>query len=64
MKKLFTATATFLALYSAANAYTSQDIDIKILAQETKNEIYQNFIWDLDIMNGINMKKEMHIKEN
>ena len=51
MKKLFTATATFLALYSAANAYTSQDIDIKILAQETKNEIYQNFIWDQELIN-------------
>ena len=51
MKKLFIATATFLALYSAANAYTSQDIDIKILAQETKNEIYQNFIWDQELIN-------------
>ena len=53
MKKLFAATATFLALCEVANAYTSQDIDIKLNAQEQKNEQYQNFIWDQEKINSL-----------
>ena len=51
MKKLFIAATLTLALCGVANAYTSQDIDIKLNAQETKNEQYQNFIWDQELIN-------------
>ena len=51
MKKLFIAATLTLALCSVANAYTSQDIDVKITAQEQKNEQYQNFIWDQELIN-------------
>lgn len=51
MKKLFIASTLTLALCGVANAYTSQDIDIKLNAQETKNEQYQNFIWDQELIN-------------
>lgn len=51
MKKLFIVATITLALCGVANAYTSQDIDIKLNAQETKNEQYQNFIWDQELIN-------------
>lgn len=58
MKKLFTATATFLALYSAANAYTSQDIETKLTSQgtikSTINEV-QASGWDLRTVSWIEM---------
>lgn len=53
MKKLLTSTLLTLALCSVANAYTSQDIDVKITAQEQKNEQYQNFIWDQEKINSL-----------
>lgn len=53
MKKLLTSILLTLALCSVANAYTSQDIDVKITEQEQKNEQYQNFILDQEKINSL-----------
>ena len=52
MKKLFTSTLLTLALCGIANAGgTAEDIKKVVDAQELKNEQYQNFIWDQELIN-------------
>ena len=53
MKKLFIAATLTLALCGVANAGgTAEDIKKKVVdAQEQKNEQYQNFIWDQELIN-------------
>ena len=52
MKKLFIAATLALALCGVANAGgTAEDIKKVVDAQETKNEQYQNFIWDQELIN-------------
>lgn len=52
MKKLFTSTLLTLALCGVANAGgTAEDIKKVFDAQEQKNEQYQNFIWDQELIN-------------
>ena len=52
MKKLFIAAALTLALCGVANAGgTAEDIKKVVDAQEQKNEQYQNFIWDQELIN-------------
>lgn len=63
MKKLFIVATLTLALCGVANAYTSQDIDIKLNTQEQKNEIYQNFIWDQEKINSLQERQNKGQKE-
>ena len=52
MKKLFIAATLTLALCGVANAGgTAEDIKKVVDAQEQKNEQYQNFIWDQELIN-------------
>ena len=52
MKKLFIAATLTLALCGVANAGgTAEDIKKVVDAQELKNEQYQNFIWDQELIN-------------
>ncbi len=52
MKKLFIAAILTLALCGVANAGgTAEDIKKVVDAQEQKNEQYQNFIWDQELIN-------------
>ena len=52
MKKLFIAATITLALCGVANAGgTAEDIKKVVDAQEQKNEQYQNFIWDQELIN-------------
>ena len=52
MKKLFIAANITLALCGVANAGgTAEDIKKVVDAQEQKNEQYQNFIWDQELIN-------------
>ena len=52
MKKLFIATTLTLALCGVANAGgTAEDIKKVVDSQEQKNEQYQNFIWDQELIN-------------
>ncbi len=52
MKKLFIAATLTLALCGVANAgVTAEDIKKVVDAQEQKNEQYQNFIWDQELIN-------------
>ena len=52
MKKLFIAATLILALCGVANAGgTAEDIKKVVDAQEQKNEQYQNFIWDQELIN-------------
>ena len=52
MKKLFIATTLTLALCGVANAGgTAEEIKKVVDAQELKNEQYQNFIWDQELIN-------------
>ena len=53
MRKLFIAATLTLALCGVANAGgTAEDIKKKVVdAQEQKNEQYQNFIWDQELIN-------------
>ena len=52
MKKIFIATTVTLALCGVANAGgKAEDIKKVVDAQEQKNEQYQNFIWDQELIN-------------
>ena len=52
MKKLLIAATLTLALCGVANAGgTAEDIKKVVDAQELKNEQYQNFIWDQELIN-------------
>lgn len=52
MKKLFIASTITLALCGVVNAGgTAEDIKKVVDAQEQKNEQYQNFIWDQELIN-------------
>ena len=52
MKKLFIAATLTLALCGVANAGgAAEDIKKVVDAQEQKNEQYQNFIWDQELIN-------------
>ena len=52
MKKLFIAATLTLALCGVANAGgTAEGIKKVVDAQEQKNEQYQNFIWDQELIN-------------
>ena len=52
MKKLFITATLTLALCGVANAGgTAEDIKKVVDAQELKNEQYQNFIWDQELIN-------------
>ena len=52
MKKLFIAATLTLALCGVANAGgTAEDIKKVVDAQEQKNEQYQNFIWEQELIN-------------